>query len=165
MGPTWGRQDLGGPHVGPMNLAVWVVISKGTYGKSKYKVLELTEKLFERWKWYKNIFYTAGFLAWQHEFWSVFLNLFIWQYSFIYIMAIRSATRGGEVPIEWAYVHLFAFQGTQMVRQYQLLALCCSVRGNRWRAIAFLYIVYITFNISWRTELFTKYEIYTRKRT
>ena len=23
MGPTWGRQDPGGPHVGPMNFAVW----------------------------------------------------------------------------------------------------------------------------------------------
>ena len=26
MGPTWGRQDPGGPHVGPMNLAIWVYI-------------------------------------------------------------------------------------------------------------------------------------------
>ena len=24
MGPIWGRQDLGGPHVGPMNFAIWV---------------------------------------------------------------------------------------------------------------------------------------------
>ena len=24
MGPTWGRQGPGGPHFGPMNLAVWV---------------------------------------------------------------------------------------------------------------------------------------------
>ena len=24
MGPTWGRQDPGGPHGGPMNLAIWV---------------------------------------------------------------------------------------------------------------------------------------------
>ena len=24
MGPIWGRQDLGGPHVDPMNLAIWV---------------------------------------------------------------------------------------------------------------------------------------------
>ena len=23
-GPTWGRQDPGGPHVGPMNVAIWV---------------------------------------------------------------------------------------------------------------------------------------------
>ena len=25
MGPIWGRQDQGGPHVGPMNFAIWVV--------------------------------------------------------------------------------------------------------------------------------------------
>ena len=24
MGPIWGWQDPGGPHVGPMNLAIWV---------------------------------------------------------------------------------------------------------------------------------------------
>ena len=24
MGPIWGRQDPGGPHDGPMNLAIWV---------------------------------------------------------------------------------------------------------------------------------------------
>ena len=24
MGPTWGRQDPGGPHFGPMNFAIWV---------------------------------------------------------------------------------------------------------------------------------------------
>ena len=23
MGPIWGQQDPGGPHVGPMNLAIW----------------------------------------------------------------------------------------------------------------------------------------------
>ena len=23
MGPIWGRQDSGGPHVGPMNFATW----------------------------------------------------------------------------------------------------------------------------------------------
>ena len=24
-GPIWGRQDPGGPHVGPMNFAIWVI--------------------------------------------------------------------------------------------------------------------------------------------
>ena len=27
MGPIWGRQDPGGPHVGPTNFAIWVVRS------------------------------------------------------------------------------------------------------------------------------------------
>ena len=26
MGPIWGRQDPGGPHVGPVNFAIWSVI-------------------------------------------------------------------------------------------------------------------------------------------
>ena len=28
MGPIWGPQDPGGPHVGPMNSAIWVYIEK-----------------------------------------------------------------------------------------------------------------------------------------
>ena len=27
MGPIWGRQDPGGPHVGPMNLAIWDILN------------------------------------------------------------------------------------------------------------------------------------------
>ena len=30
MGPIWGRQDPGGPHVGPMNFAIWDVSQKYT---------------------------------------------------------------------------------------------------------------------------------------
>ena len=26
LGPIWGRQDPGGPHVGPTNLAIWVML-------------------------------------------------------------------------------------------------------------------------------------------
>ena len=26
MGPIWGRQDPGGPHVDPMNFAIWAVL-------------------------------------------------------------------------------------------------------------------------------------------
>ena len=29
MGPIWARQDQGGPHVGPMDFAIWVSIIKG----------------------------------------------------------------------------------------------------------------------------------------
>ena len=32
MGPIWGRQDPDGPHVGPMNIAIWVL--KG-FGKTQ----------------------------------------------------------------------------------------------------------------------------------
>ena len=33
MGPIWGRQDPGGSHVGPMNLAIWVFIWDKSMGK------------------------------------------------------------------------------------------------------------------------------------
>ena len=26
MGPTWGREDPGGSHAGPMNFAIWVAL-------------------------------------------------------------------------------------------------------------------------------------------
>ena len=29
MGPIWGRQDPGGPHVIPMNLAIWESLAYG----------------------------------------------------------------------------------------------------------------------------------------
>ena len=32
-GPIWGRQDPGGPNVGPMNFAIWVAIATGFYDK------------------------------------------------------------------------------------------------------------------------------------
>ena len=35
MGPNWGRQDPGGPHVGPVNFAIWeVLLKKKTYALS-----------------------------------------------------------------------------------------------------------------------------------
>ena len=33
MGPIWGWQDPGGPHVGPMNFAIWVIIHSLTLAK------------------------------------------------------------------------------------------------------------------------------------
>ena len=31
MGPIWGRQDPGGPHVGPMYFAIWVLYMDPEY--------------------------------------------------------------------------------------------------------------------------------------
>ena len=36
MGPIWGRQDPCGPHVGPMNLAIWVVSYAQHLGQNYY---------------------------------------------------------------------------------------------------------------------------------
>ena len=34
MGPIWGRQDPGGPHVGPMNFVIWVFNTDGIVSAS-----------------------------------------------------------------------------------------------------------------------------------
>ena len=39
MGPTWGRQDPGGPHVGHVNLVIWV-----TYLTPNYYGSDITNK-------------------------------------------------------------------------------------------------------------------------
>ena len=31
MGPIWGRQDPGGPHVGPTNFAIWELLENSTF--------------------------------------------------------------------------------------------------------------------------------------
>ena len=43
MGPTWGRQDPGGPHVGHVNLAIWGLLNKGPPGMYQGKGPYLTE--------------------------------------------------------------------------------------------------------------------------
>ena len=60
MGPTWGRQDQGGPHVGPMNLAIreakpivgtWVATSSGmsVYTLPHHARFELLDQLTPSW--------------------------------------------------------------------------------------------------------------------
>ena len=36
MGPIWGRQDPGGPHVGPMNFSIWDVFTLTTPSRAGY---------------------------------------------------------------------------------------------------------------------------------
>ena len=57
MGPIWGRQDPGGPHVGPMNLAIWdnenrlheYVSNMNTPGTSLVTEINLTSIGFGVW--------------------------------------------------------------------------------------------------------------------
>ena len=37
MGPIWGRQDPGGPHVGPINFAIWVV-TRGLHSLKRHRL-------------------------------------------------------------------------------------------------------------------------------
>ena len=47
MGPIWGQQDPGGPHVGPMNFAIWVC----SMGTGNEKSLYLTKLCFLQNQW------------------------------------------------------------------------------------------------------------------
>ena len=40
MGPTWGRQDPGGPHVGHVNLAIWVLLQDNSSIEKEVKLLD-----------------------------------------------------------------------------------------------------------------------------
>ena len=44
MGPIWGRQGPGEPHVGPMNFAIWIVIDLFNIFNHNDKMLVLIEK-------------------------------------------------------------------------------------------------------------------------
>ena len=55
MGPTWGRRDPGGPHVGPMNLAIW----EGS------ESIDLKWMRKPMWIWKQEwLMYTQGELKW-----------------------------------------------------------------------------------------------------
>ena len=41
MGPTWGRQDPGGLHVGPMNFVIWVSMYQAQKIKENYEYNQL----------------------------------------------------------------------------------------------------------------------------
>ena len=50
MGPIWGRQDPGGPHVGPMIFAIWGVsfLAKETLNKM-YSLVITSIYNYEKW--------------------------------------------------------------------------------------------------------------------
>ena len=49
MGPTWGRQDPGGPHVGPMNLAIWVRKNRADSSASSMEFLSFAQLSSHSW--------------------------------------------------------------------------------------------------------------------
>ena len=64
MGSTWGRQDPGGPHVGPMNLAIWVFITKDVYSIEIPVKTYLYGVVICAVNWMSNSFIET---SWQHS--------------------------------------------------------------------------------------------------
>ena len=48
MGPIWGRQEPGGPHVSPMNFAIWECIQH--FWSYQWLVLDCSTPQFMHWK-------------------------------------------------------------------------------------------------------------------
>ena len=51
MGTTWGRQDPGGPHVGPMILAIWGVCGSTNRWLLIFLLLAPTHRYTFLWLW------------------------------------------------------------------------------------------------------------------
>ena len=59
-GPIWGRQDPGGPHVGPMNFAIWYGILSE---QSNYMLIQETYGILSEQSNYVLIHEIYGFLS------------------------------------------------------------------------------------------------------
>ena len=77
MGPIWGRQDPGGPHVGPMNLAIWdkmIALVTNTYRVPIYKWILISKisisfvALMASKKYFKNDILPFILKYHQHDF-------------------------------------------------------------------------------------------------
>ena len=73
MGPTWGRQDPGAPHVGPMLLIIWVVLThwgwhkRPTFFGLRFKI-HLTERKILYFDWnYPEVFVYSLAPNWQKQ--------------------------------------------------------------------------------------------------
>ena len=64
MGPTWGRKDPGGPHVGPMNLAIWAIALFIIF--SVINISDLTKWCVWIFKSYSCLNSASAALLWWH---------------------------------------------------------------------------------------------------
>ena len=75
IGPIWGRQDPGGPHVGPMNFAIW-----DQYGKHR------NPAIVGEWKPMKvvanNVFTQQYTKIIYHTILQIYLQITDWNFSY-----------------------------------------------------------------------------------
>ena len=52
MGSIWGRQDLGGPHVGPMNFAIWGITAPMKFSVNMWiYIMEFKQNIIMFWNY------------------------------------------------------------------------------------------------------------------
>ena len=110
MGPTWGRQDPGGPHVGPMNFAIWVINHSVFIPVSTIKHVSKYSNTLQPWLWYvmwsiDTCFQNDGGPRWFHLYsahgdlhilanilQTIFTYTFHWKKSILFEFHHRSQT-------------------------------------------------------------------------
>ena len=65
MGTTWGRQDPGGPHVGPMDLAIWELTGTDFMIGKSYMMRRLDEIIQDHYGTIRTIHHIGGHLKWD----------------------------------------------------------------------------------------------------
>ena len=132
MGPIWGRQDPGGPHVGPMNFAIWVsmqraitlFVSQWWPSSHRHVHLFVTSN-----KWVKIIimrypawYWIPGFCV--HVIWEWFLQSYVfkvgrWQYQ-------RGTLNNEHDETAWNIVNLHPhiWWECKLTRNYTALQWC-----------------------------------------
>ena len=78
IGPIWGRQDAGGPHVGPMNFAIWDVFSKCWIRKESKTLTDIMQYFLKNhgvWTNSRNIYDRDTYS--HHIIWNVITYMFI----------------------------------------------------------------------------------------
>ena len=96
MGPIWDRQDPGGPHVGPMNFAIWVSISNSILFHIITQVF-VNDSLFSTFLNFFAIFLSLTKIIHQEcSTWCVQISYlaFYWVYFLFLVVSIRRGLVG-----------------------------------------------------------------------
>ena len=100
MGPIWGRQDPGGPHVGPMNFVIWAPLT-GVFSSQRSNNADILFSLLTGWTTY----WASSPCWWFEKPWGscdVIVMMLYWDIHCNNIEAlfwIRASHQLGEKPL------------------------------------------------------------------
>ena len=105
MGPIWGRQDPGGPHVGPMTFAIWVIETEWCTNYTSHQnvpsliqIMSCRMYLNQCWpivSWaistnVSEISIKIPIVIFRNALWNVVCNIWHLDLGSVYIMDVRS---------------------------------------------------------------------------
>ena len=87
MGPIWGRQDPGGPHVGPMNFAIWAVMHYPKFQDNMATNMNIMEETICGEIWVEDEFQT---IITSCNSWVMADTVQIWKPNLVIIMLVKA---------------------------------------------------------------------------